>query len=259
MVFLQKTLVLLCMPLSVICLLLFWGIIWKKRAPVIAAFLILIISSLPITESLLTRYVEAEQIQLTPSDVAKADAVVVLGGFLSSVQSTQGEVLQWGMGSRFFGAVDLIKAGKANYLIFTNENIPWLRKANDTGVFLKEYAKNFGIDEKRILITNNVQTTQEEALAVKNLLQEKQVNSVLLVTSAFHMQRAQSQFERAGLQVTAYPVDFKGGGGAKTLLDFNLWSFIPNVGSLGAVTIALTELMARAYYFCQNYLLDFKK
>ena len=53
--------------------------------------------------------------------------------------------------------------------------------------------------------------TADEAVAIRRLLPARQ-SRVLLVTSAFHMRRAQRLFERQGLQVLPFPVDFQARG-----------------------------------------------
>ena len=56
-----------------------------------------------------------------------------------------------------------------------------------------------------------VVNTAEEALAIRQLLRPRERGNprVLLVTSAFHMRRAQRLFERQGLDVVPFPVDFQ--------------------------------------------------
>lgn len=247
-IFLQKTIVLLCMPVSLVVAFLLAACLTKKRWPSIVALILLYGCSLPITSTLLLEQVEGGRLKLSAQEVPKADAVVVLGGFLSTVQSSQGLIFDWGVSSRFFAGLDLMRANKAHFLIFTDEQLPWSGHAGSASAFLRGYAQTFGVPAEQILETNPVQSTQEEALALKMLSKSHTIKSILLVTSAFHMQRAAAQFEKEGFTVYAYPADFRGGGG-KSFRGLGLWDFIPNVGALGNVTIALTEIMARAYYW----------
>jgi hypothetical protein len=54
-----------------------------------------------------------------------ADAVVVLSGTLSFSSSRERLIQEWGDPDRFFGGIDLLKANKARYLVFTGGKLPW--------------------------------------------------------------------------------------------------------------------------------------
>ncbi|HEU6442094.1 MAG TPA: YdcF family protein, partial [Microvirga sp.] len=60
-------------------------------------------------------------------------------------------------------------------------------------------------------------TTSENALYSRELVKPKEGERWLLVTSAWHMPRAVGVFEKAEFPVTAYPVDFRTGGGSNNL------------------------------------------
>ena len=53
------------------------------------------------------------------------------------------------------------------------------------GDILKKYAIKYGINSDDILVTKDALNTFEESVAVQELLGEN--NSIILVTSAFHM------------------------------------------------------------------------
>jgi uncharacterized SAM-binding protein YcdF (DUF218 family) len=66
---------------------------------------------------------------------------------------------------------------------------------------------------------------------------------ILLVTSAYHMSRAEILFRRAGLEVIPFPVDFQ------TKLGITPRSFIPSGGALQQTDAALHEIYGRVYYW----------
>ena len=66
----------------------------------------------------------------------------------------------------------------------------------------------------------------------------------VLVTSAYHMPRAQRLFERAGLTVMAYPVDFQVSAG-RTL---NVIDFLPTAEAFKTTEMAWRETIGRVYY-----------
>ncbi len=71
-----------------------------------------------------------------------------------------------------------------------------------------------------------------------------QSTKVLLVTSAYHMPRAQRLFERAGLTVIAYPVDFQG----EASRNLSVMDFVPSAGAFQATEMASRETIGRVYY-----------
>ena len=69
---------------------------------------------------------------------------------------------------------------------------------------------------------------------------------IILVTSAFHMTRAESLFRAAGLDVTPFPVDFRGP------TRITLRSFIPSGTALAQTDLALHEIYGRLYYWLRR-------
>ena len=69
------------------------------------------------------------------------------------------------------------------------------------------------------------------------------LESVILVTSSFHLPRARLLFERAGVRVHPYPVDFKATGRSKDWL-----SLIPSANAFMKTSSGLREYIGRIYY-----------
>ena len=95
--------------------------------------------------------------------------------------------------------------------------------------------------------TPPVLNTADEALAIRRLLPGGQ-SRVLLVTSAFHMRRSQRLFERQGLQVLPFPVDFQAHGlwAGPLWRDPSYW--LPSARGLNDSARALRELLGRLVY-----------
>jgi uncharacterized SAM-binding protein YcdF (DUF218 family) len=79
-------------------------------------------------------------------------------------------------------------------------------------------------------------------VAVKELISPRK--KIILVTSAFHMYRAQPLFERQGFEVIPYKVDFKTGRNNRvTFMDF-----LPSSGYLEKTENGFRELLGRLFY-----------
>lgn len=163
-------------------------------------------------------------------------------------------ISEWGDANRFFGGVELFKAGKAPLLIFTGGRLPWEpKKARLEGEILSDYAQVLGVPSGCIVTTGAVVNTEEGAGAVAALFANRRMKfanqamatRVLLVTSAFHMERAQQLFERAGRRVIPFPVNFQVPvGGVLSVIDI-----LSSAGALSETEMALRELYGRLFYF----------
>jgi uncharacterized SAM-binding protein YcdF (DUF218 family) len=105
--------------------------------------------------------------------------------------------------------------------------MPWDKAKKTEGEVPKEYAISNGIPSDKIFVTKDVENTADEAVAVKELISTSK--RIILVTSAFHMYRAQRLFEEQGFIVIPYKVDYKTAGeSAITVMDF-----LPSAVKLG--------------------------
>ena len=108
-----------------------------------------------------------------------------------------------------------------------------------------------GVDPSRIEVTQEVVNTETEARAIAAMLGSKGSEQatgadqikVILVTSAFHMPRAQMIFEEAGFSVVPYPVDFRIAAEGRDPTDY-----FPDPKALDRTDIAIRELIGRAFY-----------
>lgn len=221
------------------------GLFKKRFAYVAVAAVLLYAGSMPIVSEALFRQIESGEVKLTPQDVPQADAIVVLGGMLTWVPSKQGLVTEWGDPDRFFAGVDLMTAGRAPTLIFTGGKFPWDMGLEAEGHVLKKYALRMGIPADKIWVTADVQNTEQEAREVSKLLNAPngERKKIILVTSAFHMTRAEILFAKAGVEIFQYPVDFKSSQTALTPM-----SLLPNVSALATTDAAIRESLGIVFY-----------
>ena len=124
-----------------------------------------------------------------------ADAVVVLGG---------------GGPRRVAGGVELFREGLATWFVVTNNsvNMPGVRA--DYAELMRTEALWQGIPEESILVAKPLaRTTYEEALALRDLLEQRGWTSLIVVTDAFHTRRAawtfQDVFRGTGARIVVQP------------------------------------------------------
>ncbi len=243
MIYLHKLLPLTLSPIALVLLLMVWAAFRRSRAAALLSVLLLYAASMPALSDRLFRALERQQLRLMPAAVEPAQAVVVLSGMLLNAPSEQGVVPEWGEATdRFFGALELYAAGKAPLLVFTGGVMPWQGQQEPEGQVLRRMAQRLGVPASNIVVSGPVQNTEQEASAVRQLLKPG-VKRIILVTSAFHMPRAQRLFERIGFIVTPYPVDFRVAVREATLMDY-----LPEARALWLTDIAVREWLGHAYY-----------
>ena len=242
MIYLNKILPLIFSPLIMIIVFIIFGLITSSKKISLIGVIILIVCSLPIVSDKLVAYLESDYQLSKPSNIEPADAIVVLSGMIRTINSKDGLDYEFGEASdRIFAGINLFKEKKAPKLILTRGKLPWSVGIPE-GEYLKEIAINNGISENNIVLTENVENTDQEAKAIKKLLSEDKPK-VLLVTSAFHMPRAQKVFEAAGINVVPFPVDFQ-----KGLSKITFMSFMPSANALSRTSFFVREMIGRIYY-----------
>lgn len=246
MIYLHKILPLLISPLMLVFALLLLGAWRRCRVSIVAALLVLWLASTPLLAQSLFRFIEGHAVRQEVSTQPQTDAIVVLSGMLSDVPAVNGIATEWSDPDRFFAGLELYEAGKAPVLVFTAGRMPWTLSAQSEGAQLRDKALSMGIPATAMKLTAEVENTADEAQEVSKLLGPTQ-RKVLLITSAFHMPRAQRLFERVGFTVQAFPVDFKIEVAAFTPMDV-----LPNTRALMLTDIALRELLGRLYYWLRG-------
>ena len=242
MIYFHKILPLIFSPLFFIISLIIFGLILSSKKISLTGVIILVILSMPIVSDKLIAYLESDYELIKPSKVESADAIVVLSGMVKTIQTKNGLDYEWGEAAdRIFAGIDLFKSNKAPVLILTGGKLPWSIGVPE-GEYLRDVAIDLGVPKKDILITENVENTDQEAKAIKKILLLDNPK-VILVTSAFHMPRAQLVFEAAGINVIPFPVDFIIGTEKLTFM-----SFIPSAGSFASTSFFVREMIGRTYY-----------
>ena len=252
MFLLSKLLPLLLLPLGLAMLLLLWGGIRGSRWPGFSALAVLWIFATPLTAEALWRWLEWPHQRRTAAAVlhnARPAAVVVLGTGRHPAPGPA-RASEWIDADRFFAGIDafqlLQQQGEAARLIFTGGWWPTKPALPPEGDVLRASAIAIGIPSEAVVSTARVRNTADEAQAVSALLPP--ASTVLLVTSAFHMPRAQKLFERQGLTVLPFPVDFQASGAWAGHPLRDPLNTIPSVSGLSSSSRAIREAIGRTVY-----------
>ena len=161
---------------------------------------------------------------------------------LKVVKKNNENYYEWGEASdRFFKGMELAKKFPNLPIIFTSGLLPWSNIAMSEGEFLANYAiENFNIDQSRIIKTDIVKNTFEEASEISRL---KNIKNILLVTSYIHMPRAKLIFKNHDFNVFPVKVDRLVTNYNTTLIDF-----FPSAQSFLILNKYIRELLGYCYY-----------
>ncbi len=139
----------------------------------------------------------------------KFDMAVVLGG-TADVERKPSDRLFFQKGAgRITHALNLYHSGKVKKILYSGGNGRLLGLPTLDNSPIIDFYIMCGVDSDDILIENSSRNTHENALFVKNMLHESELEGkIILVTSAYHMRRAEGCFRKVGLDVTGFSTDF---------------------------------------------------
>ncbi|WP_240725169.1 YdcF family protein [Mangrovimicrobium sediminis] len=179
------------------------------------------------------------------SALPEADAIVVLGG------ATRGDGHLGSMADlnqqadRLTHAAALYQAGKAPLVLLSGGSGTGGRPEAEQ---MAEFMTLMGVPADALLLERASRDTHENAVYSAILLQSRQVRTVLLVTSAFHMPRAVPLFRREGFEVIPAPTDFQ------RLADPPVVPrLLPTVDDLQRTTQGLREYVGTTYYSLRSW------
>lgn len=139
--------------------------------------------------------------------VEEYDVGILLTG-ISNAQKEPADRLYLNKGGdRLTHTFMLYKMGKIKKILITGGH--FLESDIHEGKEIKKIFLMAGIPESDIILEERALNTRENALFSAKILQESFPNQkYLLITSAFHMRRAKSCFEKVGCKVDGFAVDF---------------------------------------------------
>lgn len=209
---LSKTLYYISMPLVWISVLLLAAVISRnqqKRKKMLGGAFILVIffsNNFIANEMMLLWEKEPSSIESLPV----YETGIVLTGITNTYKQSEDRVFFQKGADRLLHAVQLYKLGKIKTILISGGSGTIVGTASQPEADqLKSVFLYCGVAEKDIIIENKSRNTRENALFTKHTMDSLDVKGkYLLITSAFHMRRAEGCFQKAGLHPDTFPVDF---------------------------------------------------
>jgi uncharacterized SAM-binding protein YcdF (DUF218 family) len=260
-IFLSKFLPPLIYPLGLACLLIAAALLLHKKARLqrtilLLALLILLLGGNRWAAMALMRPLEWRY--LPQGELPQADVIVVLGGDTAPPSYPRVIPEVGGAGDRLIYAAYLYRQGKAEHILFSSGAIEWLYLAEPAGENA-QLLELMGVPRQAIWLESESRNTYENTLYSRQILEEKGIRRIILVTSAFHMPRSVALFEHQGLEVIPAPTDFRttqadwealSNGDIRNLL-VNL---LPGADNLQTISVALKEYLGILIYRLRGWL-----
>jgi uncharacterized SAM-binding protein YcdF (DUF218 family) len=200
----------LLQPFPVLCLAtaLMLANLWRKRKEsrrrlllVTIPFALLVVSCLP-PAAWLARYSLEAPYPPLHDPPTNAQAIVVLSSYVAPPSEPGGrpELDQESL-SRCHRAADLARRDPSCPILVSG-GTPNGAPGPECAVAMRDYLVQLGLDATRITMENRSRTTHENAVQCNQLLRERNIKRIILVTSADHLLRAVACFRKEGLDVT---------------------------------------------------------
>lgn len=250
-VYLSKLLPLFVYPLGIVVILLILALTTNKHQKWHKAFLYLALAVLLIGGNRWVSYGLTRSLEwrnLPSETIPHAAVIVLLGGGTEPGDYPRPITEINSAGDRVLYAASLYRDGAAPVVLVSGGNLNFSSARGSTpATEMTDLLTQLGVPAQAIWQQEKSQNTYEDALYSAELLQEKEIAEVILVTSAMHMPRAKALFENQGISVIAAPVDF-------TITEQNWQSvFHPSLGELvinlmpNASALNLTTTVMKEY------------
>lgn len=182
-------------------------------------------------------------------EIVRADAVVVAGGMVNPVNTRSLERPEFTNGvDRMLYGLDLMRKNKADILIFTGGSGLITQAGQPEAYMLKDYLYRRSFDF-RVYSESESRNTAENAIYTRKIADQYGIQTIILVTSAFHMPRAVAAFEKAGFQVIPFPVDYRA-----SYISMGPEAYFPSAHALMKSSLAIKEFIGLIAYSIRGYI-----
>jgi uncharacterized SAM-binding protein YcdF (DUF218 family) len=211
--YLSQFLSFLVMPMTLICILIISGFfLMNKRIGkklLLAGIILLLFFSNQFISNAVMQYWEPEFKLIETLPIYEVG--IVLTG-VTNLSKTAYDRTFFNKGAdRATHAVQLYKMDKIQKILITGGQGLNPTNPNTEAELLRDFMVIAGVPESDILVENQAKNTYQNAVLARETLEQNQYpaqEKSLLITSAFHMYRAKSCFDKAGVATDTFPVDY---------------------------------------------------
>lgn len=180
-----------------------------------------------------------------------ADAAVLLTGITSVNKSPHDRVYLHEGADRLTNALWLWRAGRVRHILVSGGSGAMLKKAHTEATDLITLLHLAGVPDSIIIKEDRSRNTRENALFTKQIVAARpELDTLILVTSAFHQRRALGCFRKVGLYPLPFPAGFRS---TDRTLTPDYW-LVPGTDTLGTWSLLLHEITGYLMYKVLGYM-----
>lgn len=251
---LSKILYVLVMPLSFVFYALLYALFTrnprrKRNALLLGMGLLYVFSNEYLVNEVLAWW------ERPPTTVSGAEApydvaIVLTGGIINERRQLPGRVLFDRGADRLLQPLQLYRHGQVRKILISGGTfeIDTLAQAEREAA-AQQFLIDCGVKQDDIIWEHRSRNTRENAVNSAKILKERFPNQrYLLITSAFHMRRAEGCFQKAGVRFKAYPADIRSGDRT-----FRFDLLFPKEEALGTTYFLVREWIGYLAYRVMGY------
>ncbi|MDO8992029.1 MAG: YdcF family protein, partial [Daejeonella sp.] len=226
--YLSKVLTFLISPTVIIIGVLIIALIINKpalrRKLLIASLGLLLFFSNPFIINQLLKYWELKS---SMNDKKIYDTGVILSGFMT--RDKESGSLSFGEGAdRLTEGLIQYRKGRIKTIIISGGSGSMVDDTRESTLAKAFLIENCNVPDSVVIIDSVSRNTYENAVESKKIMNAAGLRSAIMITSAWHMRRAEGCFKKVGLDVDVHPIDGMYHGQGFTPSDL----FIPNTSNI---------------------------
>lgn len=163
--------------------------------------------SLPVVGIWLSNQIAAPYPPQTPTQVAQAEAIVILGGGMMPADRHHLQPDLNKAADRIWYGAQLYHAGKAPLVVLSGGHNPAVH-TQSAAAAMQQLTQDLGVPMEVTLLEGRSHNTQQNAEYTAEMLHQRGIKTILLVTSVSHMERSMQHFQRAGFEPIPAATDY---------------------------------------------------
>lgn len=214
----SKLLGIFAQPLNLIALLLglagsliYWGKTKIAKAIFITVGLVFVLCGYTQFSDFALSILEGRQKQPELSNLRQESlGVIILGGTMSRDKQVKKNWYHLNSSAeRITEAIILSKKYPSALLVFTGGSGHLVGRQGKEALAFRTLFEQMDAIKNEVLLETEAKNTWQNAINTIAMVKDRNITDWLLVTSAFHMSRSVGSFRKAGLEVIAWPTDYR--------------------------------------------------